>query len=155
MKRVTVIISLLVIGGGALTAQTLQQEPPQPAFGTVEVWADSGDEPIAAWQVELTAQQRGVRIVGVEGGAHPAYTQPPYYDTRAMQNDRVILAALSTADADGLPTGATRVATVHYLSETGQPPRFDSKFVTAANAKDHRIALTVTLKNHHAEGTEP
>ncbi len=153
MKRTVALIVLCLIGVGALAAQTRHHAPARAVFGTVEVWADSGGEPIAAWQVRLRAQRAGVKIVGIEGGAHEAYAQPPYYDTRAMQNDHVILAALSTAD--DLPVGKTRIASVHYMSETGAPPRFEAQFIAAANTDAQRITLAITTTTHHTEGIEP
>lgn len=86
----------------------------QPAhFETVNVYIDSGDRPLAAWQVELKATQGDVKIVGVEGGDHrDLYRDPPYYDPKALTTgNRIILASYTTADT--APKGKTLVARVH------------------------------------------
>lgn len=86
----------------------------QPArFQTVNVYIDSGDHPLAAWQVELKTTQGDVKIVGVEGGDHrDLYHDPPYYDPKALTaGNRIILASYTTAST--APKGKTLVARVH------------------------------------------
>ena len=68
---------------------------------------DSGSTPLAAYQIEFTATNGIARIVGIEGGAHPAFRQPPFYDPKAIQHEHVIIASFSTANAADLPTGKT------------------------------------------------
>ena len=51
-----------------------------------------------------------VKLVGIEGGEHAAFAQPPYYDPKALLNERIVIAAFNTAGADKLPSGKTRVA---------------------------------------------
>ena len=81
-------------------------------FETVNVYIDSGDHPLAAWQVELKATQGDVKIVGVEGGDHrDLYRDPPYYYPKALTAGRIILASYTTADT--APKGKTLVARVH------------------------------------------
>ena len=79
-------------------------------FEAIDVFMDSGNVPLAAYQFELKSDTPGVEIVGIEGGEHAAFHEPPYYDVRAMQSNRVILAAFSTADE--LPSGRSRVARI-------------------------------------------
>ena len=91
-------------------------------FTTVQIFVDSGDSPLAAYQLIFEDMRRSVRIVGIEGGEHAAFKTPPYYDAKAMQQDRVILAAFNTGDA--LPTGKTRVAVVHLQKKIGAEPDY-------------------------------
>jgi len=61
---------------------------PSVRFAVVDVYVDSGNQPLAAYQCGLTAARGDVKIVGVEGGEHAAFAEPPYYDPAAMMNDR-------------------------------------------------------------------
>jgi len=68
---------------------------------------------LAAYQVELIAEDTHARIVGVEGGDHPAFRKAPYYDPEALETGRIVIAAFDTG-AD-LPAQPTRIATVHMI----------------------------------------
>ncbi len=98
-------------------------------FEAIDVFVDSGDMPLAAYQFELQSETPGVEIVGIEGGEHAAFQEPPYYDVRAIQNNRVILAAFSTAD--DLPSGRSRVARIQVL-------------LTGPGIKEYRTLLKVS-----------
>lgn len=115
-----------------------------PRFTWVDIYADSGDVPLAAYQLELRATSGDFKIVGIEGGEHPAFATPPYYDPAALQNHRVILAALSTDDA--LPTGRTRVARVHVMIQ-GPPPTYAATLTVAATASGDEIPVELELQS--------
>lgn len=80
-------------------------------FEAIDVIVDSGTRSLAAYQLEVASQTEGVEIVGIEGGEHPAFSEPPFYDPKAMSGNRVILAAFDTGK--DLPKGRTRVARIH------------------------------------------
>ena len=82
-------------------------------FTAVDVYIDS-PKPLAAWQVEI---RTAATIVGVEGGEPKAYAEPPFYDPKALQGGRIVLAAFTTDAAP--PSGRIRVARLHLqgLSE--------------------------------------
>jgi hypothetical protein len=86
---------------------------PQPGvrFAPLYIYIDSGSKSLAAYQFELKATAGQVKIVGVEGGSPEAFKEAPYYDPAALQDNRIIIAAFSTAG--NLPKGRTRVATIH------------------------------------------
>lgn len=149
MMRPVIAITVCVAAAGVLFGQAdpAEVDAPSPSFGAVHVYIDSGGHALAAYQLEAASDGAGVKIVGIEGGEHPAYRQPPYYDPAAMQHDRVILAAFSANQAGDLPRGRTRLATIHYMSETGAPARFAAKLITAADAQRQRIAPTLTLES--------
>jgi kynurenine formamidase len=105
----------------------------------VDIYVDSGQAQLGAWQLEFTGGN-DVQLVGVEGGEHAAYSQPPHYDAAALMRNRVILAALNTTDA--LPTGKTRVARLH-LRVSGQPT-FETTLIAAGDADGERIDATPT-----------
>jgi len=85
-----------------------------------------------------------VEIVGIEGGEHPAFVEPPYYDPAAMANDRVILAAFSTGK--DLPHGRVRVARVHVQVSGGVEPKYEAKLVTAGSIDGKPIPATVSVQ---------
>lgn len=106
-------------------------------FEAIDVFVDSRDQSLAAWQLELSCTDTGVLISGIEGGEHPAFREPPYYDARAINNNRVILAAFSTQDK--LPTGRSRVARVH-VQVTGPGDHFwRTRLTTAAGSLGETI----------------
>ncbi len=122
---------LLATGVGWAAAQ------PQGAgvrFQAVHVSVDTGAEPLAAYQLDLRATTGNVRIVGIEGGEHAAFADPPYYDPIAIQGDRVIIGAFSTARAGSLPVGRTRIATIHVRVTGDRHPEYEAELSVAATA---------------------
>src|SRR4051812_49287196 len=79
------------------------------SFGALDIFIDSKDAPLAAYQFEFWADG-DVKLVGLEGGEHVAFKEPPHYDPRALTlpEPRVIVAAFNTGN--DLPKGKTRVA---------------------------------------------
>lgn len=130
----------------ALLALLLGQAAPPaaPTFGTLDIVVDSQDEPLAAYQLDLRDASGAARIVGIEGGEHPAFREPPRYDPRAIENDRAILAAWSTRPAAELPTDATRLVTVHYMTQGS--PKWELTLVAAGDAEGRRIDATATVR---------
>ena len=108
-------------------------------FTTVDIVLNAGDTPLAAYQLDFRTAVGAVKIVGIEGGEHPAFSEPPYYDPKAIQQERVILASFNTADASELPTGKTRVATIHLQVSGDTPPQYTIDLAVAADADGKRI----------------
>ncbi len=117
--------------------------PPAVRFEYIDVYVDSGDAPLAAYQFELTDAAGSIKIVGIEGGEHEAFATPPYYDPKALKNNRVIIAALSTAD--DLPTGRTRVATVHVQVEVDVIPEITINLEAAGDVQGNEIDAEVSI----------
>lgn len=132
-------VFVLVVAGLVIVALTLvavrlhAQDAAGVRFSSVDVFVDSGSQPLAAYQLTFTATRGDVKIVGVEGGEHPAFKEAPYYDPLAIQQERAILAAFNTAMVEQLPKGRTRVATVHVQILGSKEPAYAVKFETAAN----------------------
>ncbi len=120
-------------------------------FGSVDVYVDSGTQPLAAWQVEVVARGGEVKIVGIEGGAHPAYKEPAYYDPAALKGGRIILTAFSTAGE--LPTGRTRVACVNYQVSGDGSPKWTVKLMTAASHEGARIQAAATVETEKGDNS--
>ena len=139
-----IIFSLWLAAG--LLAQQPAIEEGRTRFGAVDIYVDSGSTPLAAYQLEFAATNGVVRIVGIEGGEHFAFRQPPFYDSKAIQRERVIIASFSTASAADLPTGKTRVATIHYQTTETQPPRFELKLQTAGDAQGNKLPAQASFE---------
>ena len=137
MKAWLIILCFGLAAG--LLAQQPAIEEGRSLFGAVDIYVDSGSTPLAAYQLEFAATNGVAKIAGIEGGEHPAFRQPPFYDPKAMQHERVIIASFSTAAATDLPTGKTRVATIHYQTTETQPPRFELKLQTAGDAQGNKL----------------
>ncbi len=118
-------------------------------FTAVDVYIDAGDRPLAAYQFELSALPGQFKIVGIEGGEHAAFTEPPYYDPAALNRNRVIIAAFNTGN--DLPSGKTRVARVH-VQVIGHPaPNYDVKLIVVADAEGETITATSDWQDAQAE----
>jgi hypothetical protein len=120
-------------------------------FQPVEIFADTHTNALAAYQLEFTVTSGNAKIVGIEGGAHPAFAEAPFYDPKAIQQERVILAAFSIQPADKLPTGKTRVATIHLQISGSDELKFETKLTTAANSQGKKIAATISATEKRAK----
>lgn len=133
-------LALLTLGAWQLSPTN----QPQPRFTHYDVFVDHGDPGLAAYQVQIRFSAN-VTLVGIEGGEHPGFAEPPYYDPAALHNpreSRVILAAFTTG-AD-VPAIKTRVARVH-VQITGDAPRAEITLITAANPAGEPIDAVASL----------
>ncbi|HUW55956.1 MAG TPA: hypothetical protein VMZ92_04925 [Planctomycetota bacterium] len=112
-------------------------------FAAVNVYLDSGEESLAAYQLELAAEVGDVKIVGIEGGEHAAFKEPPYYDPSAISRDKVILAAFTTGEQ--LPKGKTRIARIHVQISGDAPPQYAVKLNVAASTEGRKISAKVSV----------
>jgi len=167
MRRVAVAILMLLLASFGRAQE--QQQPvstttstkpfaSEVRFQTVDVALDPKGQPLAAYQLEFVADPSArsgqaaarVKLVGVEGGDHAAFREPPYYDPAALSRHRVILAAFSTS-AD-LPKSATRVARLHVqISGDGQP-EWSAKLIVASSDK---TSIPADVRVSAAEGAKP
>jgi hypothetical protein len=137
---------LLALACGRVSAQEAATNSSAIRFRTVDIVLDSKDASLAAYQIEVSATAGDVKIVGIEGGEHSAFAQPPFYDPKAMQHDRVIIATFSTESAGKLPKGKTRVATIHVQTKGEVEPKFELKLQAAANAGGNKIAAEASVE---------
>lgn len=117
-------------------------------FASVDVYLDGG-EPVAAWQFELSDKRRSMKVVGVENGDSAAYPRAPYYDREAVRlgtADRIIVADYSVADASELPTGRTRIATVHVVLSGSDDADLEIKLITAVRSDGTAIDAALGLE---------
>ncbi len=147
LSVVAALIGVVLAVGGQTVARGQDAGEPgtqtAPRFAWVDISIDSGSVPLAAYQLELSSDAGKFEIVGIEGGEHAAFHEPPYYDPAALKAGRVILAAFSTDDA--LPTGRARVARVHVMLED-TAPHYAATLKIAATADGTTIPVQVTIE---------
>jgi hypothetical protein len=136
------IVAPLLAGASARTSEKPAQG--RVRFAPVHVYLDSGDKPLAAYQFELRAKTGRIKIVGVEGGEHPAFQEAPYYDPAALMNDRIIIAAFNTGS--DLPHGRTRIATIHLQILGDAEPQYELKLMAVADDNGQEIPAELNLK---------
>ncbi len=157
MSRIAVAILMLLLASfgraqepaATTAAATTNVSSTDVRFQTVDVTLDPKGRPLAAYQLEFVADVNRVKLVGVEGGEHAAFREPPYYDPAALSNHRVILAAFST-NAD-LPNDATRIARLHLQVTGDAPPQWSAKLIVASSAASDSIPADVSV----SEGAKP
>jgi hypothetical protein len=146
-KAISLLVTLSIVA--PLLASRPERTAPKPAEGRVRfvpvnVYLDSGDKPLAAYQFEFKARTGQIKIVGVEGGEHLAFREAPYYDPAALMNNRIIIAAFNTGS--DLPHGRTRIATIHLQILGDTEPQYELKLVTAADRDGRRIDANLNLQ---------
>ncbi|MHC4115829.1 MAG: hypothetical protein ACYSSL_11025 [Planctomycetota bacterium] len=148
MKKLILVILVTT----CMVVSVLAQQPEQGEmsvqtnvrFAPLEIYLDSNEQALAAFQFELKAVTGQIKIVGVEGGEHEAFKEPPYYDPAALANDRIIIAAFNTGS--NLPVGRTRIATVHLQIIGDIQPEYEINLTVAADSDGQQIDATITTK---------
>jgi len=133
----------------ALAAPLFAQQPAEESpvrFRAVDIYIDSANTPLAAYQLEFSVTNTMAKIVGIEGGAHPAFHEPPFYDPKAIQQERVIIAAFNTDKPENLPTGKTRVAIIHLEIIGAEKPAYELRLQTAGDSAGNKIKVTVMVQ---------
>ncbi len=141
----------LLLRPATLCAQQPAREEGPSRFSAVDIYVDSKSAPLAAYQIEFSATNGIAKIVGIEGGDSAAFHEPPFYDTKAIQHERVIIAAFNTATADKLPSGKTRIATIHLQITGDATPQFQLTLQVAANPDGNRISADATFEERKSE----
>ena len=131
----TRVLIALTVGTSFLVPQE------QIRFVAFDVFVDPGGKPLAAWQIEVVCESGKSLIVGVESGEAPFNVKPPYYDPRALQGGRIVIAAFTMDKTP--PSKRIRVARLHF-QETGDA-KYVSRLITAASTDGGRIDVTLEL----------
>jgi hypothetical protein len=152
---VVIFLTLLAVTWGGNAQQPAQVIPtagPETGrFMVVDVMVETGQHPLAAYQIQVagTNSNGAVKVAGIEGGEPAAFRSAPYYDPAAMQGERVILGAFSTAPAAQLPRGEMRIATVHCLVSGDSRPVFRATVSAAATTDGQPISIHVNVKERN------
>lgn len=141
----------LLLRPATLCAQQPANEEGRSRFSAVDIYVDSKSAPLAAYQIEFSATNGVAKIVGIEGGDSAAFHEPPFYDTKAIQHERVIIAAFNTAAPDKLPSGRTRIATIHLQIVGDGQPQYELKLQVAANPDGNRISADASFEERKSE----
>ena len=151
--NVLTFLTLLTIlfAPAALCAEQPAGEEGRTRFCAVDIFIDSKNAPLAAYQLEFSATNGVAKIVGIEGGDSAAFHEPPFYDTKAIQHERVIIAAFNTSSADKLPSGKTRIATIHLQIGGNYSPQFQLTLQVAANPDGNKISADATFEERKSE----
>lgn len=135
-----------------LVAPPLAAAAERVSFRPLDIVVNSGNESLAAYQVEVTYDNSRVKIVGVEGGGAKGWNPAPYYDGRGMTAGRIVIAAF-VADDKHATTGRTRVARLHLRVEGEGDPELSIRLVTAARPGGERIEAEVGLVEPEKKGS--
>lgn len=127
------------------SAADAASQPGRARFIALNVFVNTGDQPLAAYQFELRVTRGDARIVGIEGGASAAFKEPPYYDPAALQQQRIIVAAFNTGT--DLPRGRTRVARLmmQVRSAAEEPVDYTAKLMVATDQEGRTIPATIEI----------
>lgn len=141
------MFALLLVGADRATAPATLAV----SFRAVDITIDPHGAPLAAYQLEFIGESDRVKLVGIEGGEHAAFKEPPYYDSKALMQRRVILAALNAGDE--LPKSKTRIARLHLQisGEARDHPNLSTHLTIAATSDGSPIAADVKVE----EGERP
>ena len=134
-----------------IAAQKSAPSPMNHYFRAFDVYVDSKDQALAAYQVDLSFSDAKAKIVGIEGGEPAVFKEPPIYDPKAIQHERVIIAAFNTVPADKLPKGRTRVATLHVQITGEASQRCEVHSTTAATADGKKIAIATSVEERKSK----
>ncbi len=138
MKHPLLLALLLVISFSAMP-----QEPTPPPFAAYDLVLETGDAPLAAYQVTVTYAPEAITLAGIEGGEPEPFREPPFYDPAGLTAGRIKLAAFSTAR--DLPAGRVRVARLHVQIAAGAEPAWSIVVTAAASTGGGRIDVRATL----------
>ena len=148
MRKITAIIFVTVCVIVPVVAQQSEHDDivaePGVRFAPLHIYLDSGNRSLAAYQFELEATTGQIEIVGVEGGKHKAFSESPYYDPAALAQNRIIIAAFNTGQ--DLPTGRTRIATIHLQITGDAEPEYELKLTVAGDADGGEIPAEITFE---------
>ena len=147
MRRVGAIFVLCT---GLLTAAcpgAPKIDSSEARFEALDIFLES-EGPVAAWQFELGESSGQMRVVGVENGDSAAFDDAPYYDLDAVsegQADRIIVADYSLSPAVELPSGRTRIATVHVQLRGSRNPDYVLRLTAAGGEHGKPIVARIEL----------
>lgn len=116
-------------------------------FAALEIFLET-EEPLAAWQFELRESSGRMRVVGVENGESDVFGDAPYYDLEAVVGgtaDRIVVADYSLNPTDELPSGRSRIATIHVQLQGAAAPDYVLNLVAAGGASGEPIQASIDL----------
>ena len=145
VAALAIVMCLAALGAGENVSAG--ERPPSP-FTYVDVFIDPHGSPLAAYQFELRATAGDVKLVGIEGGEHKAFAAPPYYDSKALLVERIVIAAFNTGS--DLPAAKTRIA--RLMVRVGETkPKYDVKLQVCASADAKPVMGEISISEGAAQ----
>jgi hypothetical protein len=143
---VCLLVVVSVVGSEPVVqADESGADEPVSVFVPVGVYVDSGEKELGVYQIEIKVIKGDAKIISVDGGDHAAFKDPPpFYDPAALKGGRIILAAFSTQD--DLPTGKTKVATLHMYVTGDVAAEYEVIVKVAGDGEGKEIGATVTVE---------
>jgi hypothetical protein len=139
------LLALLAALSPLVTSAPIAELNGPARFIAVDLFIDPRGEPLGAYQVEISDPDGIAEIVGIEGGEHPAYSEPPFYDPAALRSGhRIVLAAFSTSPQ--LPRSDTRVASIHLRVAGDRDPELALVLEVALAASGAPIQASAHLE---------
>ena len=138
-------LAVVLVACGCLDRSSEVLEPP---FQVWDLYIEVQHPPLSAWQLDLAATGEPLQIVGVEGGDHAGFHDPPFYDPTALAGGHLVLASFDTGG--GLPVGEHRVATLHVRRIEG-PDGIQLSLPVAAGPAGQAISARATLRARPTE----
>ena len=145
MRRAPATVLFCAVLMGAGWSAFSQSDGTGTRFTVLEIYLETA-EPLAAWQFELREAPGTMRVVGVENGDSDAFGEAPYYDLAAVSAgaaDRILVADYSLRPAAELPTGRSRVATVHVRLEGAADPEYVLNLMVAGGTDGEPIQASI------------
>lgn len=124
----------------ALLLATTVAQAQERTFSTVAVILDTERTALGAYEIDLQFDDERVLLVGVEAGTD--FTVPPVYDPKALQGDRIVLAAMDLHAQTA--RDRVHVATLHVEHPRTLELRPRALRIVAADADGRRIHATLT-----------
>jgi hypothetical protein len=114
----------------------------ETVFTPVDVYLDSGERSLAAFQFEFLFDGEAATIVGIEGG-EGLFRDAPYYDPAGMERGRIVIAAFTT-DARP-PRGRVRVARIHLMVDGELRRPLEARLIVAAGRLEEKYDAPIDI----------
>jgi hypothetical protein len=137
-----IILFVLIASSSTLAGSPEEECKGKISFSTADVYVDSNNDELAAYQIDIKYDKEKIKIVGLEGGTG-GFNKPPFYDQAGLEGGHIILAAFVSDDKQA-KKGSSSVARLH-LQTTGCPP-FELKTEPVAAAKPGGKSIPVKVK---------
>jgi hypothetical protein len=120
-------------------------------FAVYDLYIDSGENALAAYQVKIQDKNAAIKVISVEGGTHPAFREPPFFDPKAIQKNVIKLAAFRLEPTEKLPQGKTHVASLHVALETGAQPNLVVVVEAAAGPSGRKLRVEASISKNETK----
>ena len=129
MKKVAFLVFIIALGMFA----------DEVKFMAIDVYADSRDKQLVAWQLQLQYPET-IKLISIENGESKAFDRLPDYNKKLADKGRVVIAAFTTND-QAAPKGENRIMRLHIQYTGDKKPQFNISVLAAASPGGKRIPI--------------